>query len=397
MFPPSYFPGTYFPPTMFGVGSGTGTGGTYFAPTYFASSYFAASYFGAGSGAGGSGWKHNAPGCPCCGSSPCIGQICFDLHKCGGPALDGALIAITEAGTPIVGSPITSDASGNACISIPAADTYTYTITKAGYETKTGTIAATCTTNNVSFTFGASLCVTARACEAGFDPYLQGALVTVKSGGTTIATVTTDGSGVGCVQLLASTGSYSIEVSAYRFDTDIATRTITCGTTHIADLVPSTGYACNETNNTSSCRQTPIAKTLYLTTPAGTSVTLTWDPFDRWTGTDTRSIANASDCSNPGFVSQNITFGWRYEGDILTYDYKMCSLTGSLGAGTDPVQGDTCGAFFGVATASSTAGSENANSNTPPGCGPFSYSGTFPAFTSCSIRRYYTGTATITE
>lgn len=89
-------------------------------------------------------------GCCGCGSSPC-GQICFHVTSCGAAGASGVTIVVTLGGVPIAGSPLTTDASGNACVDIYTAGTYAYSATKGStYATATGTVVATCTTNNKS-------------------------------------------------------------------------------------------------------------------------------------------------------------------------------------------------------------------------------------------------------
>ena len=336
-------------------------------------------------------WKLWGPGCECC--TGCTGTICFTLKQCDTTtAVIGALITLKLSGTTI--GTCTTNGSGQCCIAITSAATYDYTISGAGLETKTGTVAATCTTNNVTLTFGASLCVTVLGCNSAVLP---NATLTVKSGGTTVATATSNSSGVACVHLLASTGSYSVEVSKSRFGTNTSTRTITCGTTFGVTLSAGTGYQCD------ICVD-PISETLYLTTPISTSVTLTYDSGTGiWTGTETRTITNAWDCSSAGFTTESITFTWGYVSGTLSYTYYLCFAGGVLFSSTaDPITG--CANEAGVATPGPTGHVQTRTAiSVSTSCSAFSLSGTFVAPDYCPPTigvppvQYYSGSATLTE
>ena len=347
-------------------------------------------------------WKLWGPGCECC--TGCTGTICFTVKQCDTTtSVAGATVTISLLGVDVATG--TTDASGQCCIGITSAATYDYTVVKTGYETKTGTVAATCTTNNVTLTYGASLCVTVAGCNSIL---LANATVTVKSGGATVGTATTNSSGLGCVQLLASTGSYSVEVSKSRFATNTSTRTITCGSAFSVTLSVAAGYACDY----GICAD-PHPTTLYLTTPAGTSVTLTHSGV-AWNGTDTRTIGNAWDCVGANFdpaqqfTTETIVFSWSYAGGGLAFRYPQCSGTDAFThyGLTDPVTLLTCSsAFQGVAGNGSGVSSDQISdpSTTAYTCTPFDYQTDFPVYLypcpgyASMPMQYYYGTATITE
>lgn len=346
-------------------------------------------------------WKLWGPGCECC--TGCTGTICFTVKQCDTTtSVAGATVTLSLLGVTVATG--TTDSSGQCCIGITSAATYDYTVVKTGYETKTGTVAATCTTNNVTLTYGASLCVTVTGCNSIL---LANATVTVKSGGTTIGTAVTDSFGYGCVQLLASTGSYSVEISKSRFATDTSTRTITCGSAFGVTLSVASGYACDYL----ICAD-PHPTTLYLTTPAGTSVTLTYSGGVTWDGTDTRTIGNAWDCVGANFdpaqqfTTETIVFSWYYSGGGIIYRYPECYGTSApthYGL-TDPVTLLTCsGAFYGVAGNGSGVSSNIGPFESIYTCTPFAFEAEFtadpyicPEYSSMPMQ-YYTGTATITE
>jgi hypothetical protein len=111
------------------------------------------------------GVQKHSPGCNCCA----CGTIVFTVQGCGARALAGATVTVHDGSTS--GDPVltsgTTDSLGNFTASIASAKTYYYEVTKSPrFTLKSGTIAATCTTNNQTVTMSANI-ASGYHCHAG--------------------------------------------------------------------------------------------------------------------------------------------------------------------------------------------------------------------------------------
>ncbi len=122
----------------------------------------------------------------------------------------------------------------------------------------------------------------------GSSPVLAGATVTIKSGGVTIVSGTTDGTG--CVTLnIGTAGSYTVVISFPGYTTNTSTHTLSCGgTTTISLTAVDTGYHCSCDHN---CAE-PVPDTLTGSDGMG-SFTLTYQSVGGnagWWGCASRNI-----------------------------------------------------------------------------------------------------------
>jgi hypothetical protein len=126
--------------------------------------------------------------------------------------------------------------------------------------------------------------------------------VTIRLGGTVVASGTTNSSGVYST-ILASTGTYSITAVKSRFDGVIGYRTFSTGDTTKSitlSLSPATGYVC-----CAGCVD-PFPETLYYTGELGT-ITLTYNA-GTWRGSTVVSVSDAATCTWDG-DSCDCTYG----------------------------------------------------------------------------------------
>jgi hypothetical protein len=132
-------------------------------------------------------------------------------------------------------------------------------------------------------------------CVTGCGTVNPGATVQVKSGATVIASGTTDSAG--CVTLNVGTaGTYTVVVSAARFNTNTASRALTCGGTVTISLTIASGFHC-----LSACCP-GLPDTVYVTDGLGTTALTfqvglsTWDGFglSGYAGTGSFTISGVS-------------------------------------------------------------------------------------------------------
>jgi len=127
-------------------------------------------------------------------------------------------------------------------------------------------------------------------CGAG----VSGATVTIKSGGSTVASGTTSG---GTVALsIPSAGTYEVVVSASGYPPYDQNLTLSCSGTYAINLTA--GYVC--------CGTCIVPDTLHLTDGGG-GCTLTWNGSSSWIGCYQAAVGSGSTpCGDPGAGCQFI-------------------------------------------------------------------------------------------
>ncbi|WP_165235376.1 MSCRAMM family protein [Aquisphaera insulae] len=212
--------------------------------------------------------------CGC--TTSCSGQICVAVTKaCGGAAISGATVSVTRHsdGAPI--GTTTTDASGNACVSISADDYYDVAVSATGCGGRSLVNQhCACTTNSLAIALycspTAGRTFTVKGCN---NQPLPGA--TVSLSGPASASGTTDASGQ-WTWYPTITGTYTLTISPpsspplNRFNTFTSTYPVSSLCTSaspVYTLSVLAGYSC--CNDGVTFPAFPIPNTLTLTDPGG--------------------------------------------------------------------------------------------------------------------------------
>jgi hypothetical protein len=269
-------------------------------------------------------------------------QICVNVKTCAGVNQAGATVTISQGGAT-VGSPGTTDASGNYCQDVTATGSGTYNVatTLAGNVGSNKDVVVTCPgTTNVSLTVVATankIRVHVNGCNAAALP---GANVTVGGG-----SYSTDSSGNADFSLPA--GSYSCTVSKSRFTSQTFTLTVSgCGgSTTSKTLAAATGYVCCAFGGAYS-GPIPCADTLNTSDSAGAFTVPTVGGTVCHTGSQPNaSVAGAAACDpfnhchrNPNDLSSRTV--------AIQYTIFPCDLGTISGLGRVEIPGITYLAYF---------------------------------------------------
>lgn len=233
----------------------------------------------------------------CCGG--CTGSICIHLTpQCTGGSVGGQTFSVLS-GTTVIGT-ATTDSSGNACVAITAAGTYTWKVTDptTGFI-RTGTVAATCTVNNVTATLsGGRICVTVNGC-AGVIP---GGTVTFTLGATVYTASVDTVTGIACSPNGIANGTWTVQYAPDSgspcFGTVGTLVAVSGGNCAAVTFNPSVirPCCCHQ-----SCGSPPGALsnvgTLFFTSSILGSVTLTESASCTWTGTVSYTFPIKGPCS----------------------------------------------------------------------------------------------------
>lgn len=239
------------------------------------------------------------------------------------------------------------------------------------------------------------------ACKAGLT-------VEIRSGGSTLETQTTDGSGVATFTTLVA-GSYDVRVSDTRTPSRWQTKTdsgvsFTCGgTVNVSMTTPQTSFVC-----TPWCEE-PISKTLSATDPTGT-FTLTWRFGYVWSGCASGSkssvvtavaVGTCAATVGTGTVSYVIQLqdaaGFPSLSDTWAYynrsGQERTTATATCSAGIMNVHSGLIGICDGIVVLTAAIGT-----GTSLACPlSFSVSGTMPSTGAFSTANPGAGTLTVTE
>lgn len=243
-------------------------------------------------------------GCGCCGgTSTC--QICVTATSCGGTAVSGATVTVTQGVTTI--GTCTTDASGNCCVDVTStgSGTYNVAVSKTSHSGSNKNVSVTCPgTTNVALSIDAANTGTQfSVAGCNYPSPLPGATVTF-NGGTYITAST------GFTQYIPSPpGTYSWSIAKSRFNTATGSTTVnsSCAYGLVSQtLTPATGYTCDGTR---LCAD-PILNTLAATCAVG-SLTLTVTGSPIWIGCGYFSSSNVDDCSG-GVTTGNVPYSIEY-------------------------------------------------------------------------------------
>jgi carboxypeptidase family protein len=164
------------------------------------------------------------------GACPCTCQVTF-IAFCGASTISGATVTVKSGGTTIDSG--TTDGSGHVTLTIPSGGSYEVIATEMGDYGFDETMALSC-----GATYSLDLCCKVTVCVSTLaGAPISGATVTVKSGGTTVATCTTDASGC-CTLDVGTPASYEVVVAA---------------TGYVTSDEPSVALACEGTHSVTLC------------------------------------------------------------------------------------------------------------------------------------------------
>jgi hypothetical protein len=153
--------------------------------------------------------------------------------------------AVTFSGSG--GTTATAQMVAKCCVPISSAGTYTVDATKAGYTTVSGSVSATCTTNNTSRTIaptGGTLVVRVNGCTDLGPLRIAGATVTVTQGATVQSQTS---NATGDLSFPVVNANATVVVTATRFDTITETFLPVTGCTvqnKTYNLLASSGFNC---------------------------------------------------------------------------------------------------------------------------------------------------------
>lgn len=214
-----------------------------------------------------------------------------------------------------------------------------------------------------------TLTVCVRGCGTPTGVVLSGVTVTIKQGGSTVATDTTGGGG--CVSFTLASGSYSIEITGptgYANATRSTTVAAAATTTEHFTLSAASGYHC--------CGTTPIPNTIYMTTAAG-SFTMSWTGT-AWLGSITISRTDATATNgaytpgdSPCVVNQTADVTVAYQltcGGQLTETWNEGCTRIDYYAGP-PVRWECVNSYYDPMLSPSSTFADSAVGNLVPGCG----------------------------
>lgn len=274
---------------------------------------------------------------------------------CSNALLSGVALTATGPGTTVTG---TTNGSGVADLVVNAAGSWSVQGVKSGYTTgSVGATAACGSTTNVSLPLTVTGQVTSRTIHVvSCTVNLPGATVDLILSGVTVATGTTNASGLVTFSGLAA-GTYTARAAKARLvTTTSAPFAVTCSTTTPTILIgpsPATGYACLVPGGCAD----PAPTTLYLTDPVfGGPITLTYNG-SAWVGCQDFTLAGVG--STPGCVSGTRTTAVKYSLDsaagVLTISLASCTSGASVLMKEQTCAAFTVGATFTGSSTTTTA------------------------------------------
>lgn len=244
------------------------------------------------------------PAFGCCCVTTCTANPTVSLTGCN---VTGATVVLTNPlGTNYT---FNSVGSGNytyiTTLSGTAGDTWTYSVSKAGFTTSTGTWTFVCGVSTISVPFvhpGVTISGNVASCSAN----LAGATVTV--GGAWTGSTTTNSSGNYSIFVPVSSGTITLTASKSRLVSWTQNITIFCGTVTLNSgsngfglgnfgLDPATGYAC------APCCADPLPTTLYASSSLFGTQALTYSTLSGLWEADFDSVDTA--CTNANCRTAN--------------------------------------------------------------------------------------------
>lgn len=190
--------------------------------------------------------KRNGPGGCCC---TCTFQLCVTTKDACDSSIVGTIGVVVKQGSTVLATGTTDAVTGQYCVTITVTMPATVTIllTPPGGSAQSHTLnMTTCANQNVTYSVTGlgKICVTAEQCELGMlgNPQdISGIPIAIMSGGTTVASGTTNVSGVFCAKVAA--GNYTASGTwSGGLVTSSSFTVSSCNTTNVTQLTSGPGF-----------------------------------------------------------------------------------------------------------------------------------------------------------
>lgn len=220
-------------------------------------------------------FKRSNPGCCECTGGDCPpGSICFDVTVCPSAPGAGATLTVYQGGLLVDTYTI---GFGSVCFTTTEVLTYTYTVTKSGYRTASGSVTSMCGATVLVEVDLLGVIDSSTVFVNGCVGPMSGALVTVVRGSTSVASGVSGPGGYFYFNADVD-GNYTVIVTRPRYRTLIYSQFIyACSYSYFPVFMePDDGYYCCDCED-------PLPSVLYASID-GESVTLTYAPGIGWAG-----------------------------------------------------------------------------------------------------------------